>query len=421
MKGIMLALTLILVLFATVIFAEIQRPSPTPTLGLAEFSASISSDSSHDQLRADQARLKHRINALINGLAVFNGFEIRPFTSSADFKLSGSITQRNNEYEIAYLLNESSEHEVVNVVGYDGLVMSLSQIIRDINPPGSSRVDRRLHEMRRLSVISSINEQIDDSEMVLIPAGDFMMGTTKGYDDERPPHLETIEHDFYMDKYEVTCEAFVRFLNNIKLSLSDIDNWMMYNDYSLIEIIPENNTWQVLQGYEKYPIFGISQYGAASYCSDQGKRLPTEIEWEYAAKGGTDTEYYWGDEWDSSKTNNVLYGGEKASYYIGIGYWSPSHPTPLPVGQFEENPFGLHDMLGNVWEWTSSSYSVYPNVDDYIESNDRYYYDHSRKVLRGGAFNSLGLTISTTVRLPSDPDLMNALRGFRCVSDEPVE
>ncbi|HRK33586.1 MAG TPA: SUMF1/EgtB/PvdO family nonheme iron enzyme [Candidatus Hydrogenedentes bacterium] len=175
--------------------------------------------------------------------------------------------------------------------------------------------------------------------MLLIPGGEFTMGTEDRSPDERPRRVVHVE-PFYMDKYEVTNAQFK-------------------------EAFPE---YVVKKGQEDYPETGVTWEQATEYAKLVGKRLPTEIEWEKAARGTDVREYPWGQIWDPTIVN-VNTGKPGSRLY--------------PVGHFRANasPYGCLDMAGSVYEWTSSWYSAYPGNTDIVKE-----YGQVFRVLRGGSF-----------------------------------
>jgi len=133
-------------------------------------------------------------------------------------------------------------------------------------------------------------------------------------------------------------------------------------------------------GVQSRPVENVSWHQAKEYCQRLGKRLPTEWEWENAASSKTGTKYYWGNEFDS---DFAWFNGNSSS-------------RTNPVGQKKPNPIGLHDMTGNVWEWTDSG-----------EDNIKY--------LRGGSWNTYASGMRISDRRRSDPSFTSSTYGFRCV------
>jgi formylglycine-generating enzyme required for sulfatase activity len=243
--------------------------------------------------------------------------------------------------------------------------------------------------------------------MVLIPAGEFEMGSND-YDDEKPVHTVYLDA-FYMDKYEVTNAQYVKFLNDYGKNtdaaghkLLDIDS-----EFCLIEKV--GNTYRPKSGYENHPVIEVSWYGAAAYAQFYGKRLPTEAEWEKAARGGlVGKKYPWGDE---------AYKG-KASFGSGL----------KPVGSFAPNGYGLYDMAGNVWEWCADEYdSGYyskspknnpkgPGITITFKNND-FTSVTIRRVLRGGSWCRYPGLFRCSGRNDYRPTYACNDIGFRCSQD----
>ena len=164
-----------------------------------------------------------------------------------------------------------------------------------------------------ISEIGSTNSQ--KNQMKLIPDGCFMMGSLDGPANEKPYH-EVCLNSFLIDITEVTQKMF--------------KNIMGYNPSHFKE--------------EQLPIEGVTWKEANKYCSSRGKRLPTEAEFEYASRAGTKTKYYWGNEIGINNAN-----------CIGCGsIWDGTKTSP--VASFPPNPWGLYDMIGNVWEWVNDWY-----------------------------------------------------------------
>ncbi|MFQ6042958.1 MAG: formylglycine-generating enzyme family protein [Candidatus Poribacteria bacterium] len=223
----------------------------------------------------------------------------------------------------------------------------------------------------------------DGAPMALIPAGEFQMGSYDGDNDEKPVHTVYLDA-FYMDKYEVTVEQYRKFIQATGHSPPD---WSKVYEYS-----PTDN----------HPIIFVSWEDAQAYCKWAGKRLPTEAEWEKAARGGlVGKKYPWGDSIDSGKAN---YGGNVGS--------------TTPVGKYPPNGYGLYDMAGNVWEWCADWY-------------DRNYYSSSPRenppgapsgrfrVCRGGAWNNNPSLMRVANRDRHAPTYSNVNQGFRCVVSSP--
>ena len=193
--------------------------------------------------------------------------------------------------------------------------------------------------------------------MVLIPAGNFEMGSNSGYSDETPVHTVYVDA-FYMDKYEVTNAQYQQFVDaNPQWGKDRIPG--KYHDGNYL-FHWNGNSYPI--GKENHPVVYVSWYGAMAYAGWAGKRLPTEAEWEKAARGGlVDKKYPWGDSIDASHAN---YGNK-------VG-------DTTAVGSYASNGYGLHDMAGNVWEWC---------LDEY--ARDFYARSPRRNPVSGGAITSI--------------------------------
>jgi len=181
-------------------------------------------------------------------------------------------------------------------------------------------------------------------EMVPIPAGPFIMGSGDGPGDERPAHRVDLPA-FSIDRTPVTNAEFAAFLNAMgpvnskKERLFDFDD----NDARIHE---RGDKWIADIGFENHPVVEASWFGARDYCAWAGKRLPTEAEWEKAARGTDGRKYPWGNS-PPDKT--------KARFHA-------AYNQTAPVDSFAKgaSPYGLLDLAGNAWEWVSSAYLPYP-------------------------------------------------------------
>jgi formylglycine-generating enzyme required for sulfatase activity len=218
--------------------------------------------------------------------------------------------------------------------------------------------------------------------MVLVPAGEFWMGRDDGNDDEKPRHRVDLDA-YYIDRYEITNELYQRFTKATRRPA------------------PQFRSQPNLNGASE-PVVGVSWHDAEAYCRWAGKRLPTEAEWEKAARGVDGRSYPWGEQWDPGRANS------KESQQNGAS----------PVGSYPGgvSPYGAHDMAGNVWEWVSDWYAK----DSYTRErprNPRGPETGSWKVLRGGSWGYLPYLLRTTSRLSIMPELRNTVIGFRCATD----
>jgi formylglycine-generating enzyme required for sulfatase activity len=220
------------------------------------------------------------------------------------------------------------------------------------------------------------------SSMAQVPAGKFIMGSNERWDDEAPEHISATDA-FYIDLNEVTNADYKNFVKATKRTHPF--HW------------PEGN---LPKSKENHPVTYVSWFDANDYCSWAGKRLPTEQEWEKAARGEEGLIYPWGNEWSLDKSNNP--------YKNSTG--------TEPVGSYPKgrSPYGLNDISGNVWEWVNSYYLPHPG-----NPVTRAEYGEDKRVLKGGSwFDCLsygcGLSAPTFNRSFFTPEVKNNSFGFRC-------
>ncbi|HSB70803.1 MAG TPA: SUMF1/EgtB/PvdO family nonheme iron enzyme [Candidatus Methylomirabilis sp.] len=222
----------------------------------------------------------------------------------------------------------------------------------------------------------------DGAEMVLVPAGEFWMGSDDNDADysERPRHQVALSA-FYIDKFPVTNTRFKRFVGATGHRGPQI--WFT----------PRINK-------PDQPVVRVSWEDAQAYCRWAGKRLPTEAEWEKAARGTDGRRYPWGDKWDPTRANSNDGG--------------PGKPTPVGSYPNGASPSGALDMAGNVWEWTSSLYHAYPyRADDGREDPS----SREPRVGRGGSWFNLPWLLRVSYRLINPPTNRYYNLGFRCAQD----
>ncbi|MFO0775410.1 MAG: formylglycine-generating enzyme family protein [Nitrospiraceae bacterium] len=256
-----------------------------------------------------------------------------------------------------------------------------------------------------LSVVSTQTAQAvtevkakDGAPMILIPAGSFPMGVPigdrDGGRDEYPRHHVTLD-DYYLDKYEVTNAQYIAFVQatNHRVPQHPKDD--------------TRNLWQkglMPESIKDQPVINVDWYDAEAYCKWAGKRLPTEAEWEKAARGGDDRRFPWGNVEPTAKHLNYLqrWHGEK---------------TLMPVGSYEagKSPFGVYDMAGNVWEWVNDWYDP-TYYEKSPEKNPPGPETGAEKVLRSSGWAVEAPLVRVFTRVSSNPQIRNETTGFRCAS-----
>lgn len=295
--------------------------------------------------------------------------------------------------------------------------------------------------------------------MVLVPAGPFIMGSNLRDDsgkqeeyglvnplylDEHPEHTVTIDA-FYIDAYEVTNARYKRFVektrrqsrendpNSENFGDREPDQWSQ-NGYNLVEerlratdletlrwiateyfkldmdttVMDKNALVKAMlkdqTKHDSLPVTGVTWYDANAYCAWVGKRLPTEEEWEKAARGPDGRMYPWGNEWQQDYVNT----GDDSEWEEGIA----------PVGSYPENRsvYGVYDLAGNVWEWVGSWYRPYPGTDYQNKDFGQYF-----RVIRGGGGGighyALSVFFRGSARSYAPPHQPSNDVGFRCAKD----
>ena len=241
-------------------------------------------------------------------------------------------------------------------------------------------------------------------DMVLIPAGEFSMGDAfnEGESDELPVHTVYLDA-FYMDKYEVTNAQYAAFLNQYGKNTDASGNELLNIDDSYIHKV--GGSYRATSGDDNHPVVQVSWYGAKAYAEFYGKRLPTEAEWEKAARGGlAGKRYPWGDSISHDDTNYSGTGGRDV--------WGATSP----VGSFAPYGYGLYDMAGNVWEWCADWYdsSYYANSPSSAPQGPG---SGTYRVLRGGGWYDDPEFLRVAGR-GVDPAFTSHVNGFRCVSQD---
>jgi formylglycine-generating enzyme required for sulfatase activity len=253
-------------------------------------------------------------------------------------------------------------------------------------------------KLANTSFSKEVREEVKD--MILVEGGIFQMGSNEGDYDEVPVHQVEIS-SFYIDKYEVTNEQFCKFLNEKKNQSEGGGKWLEVDDEDC-NILEKDGTFKPRPTFEKHPVVEVSWYGARAYAEWVGKRLPTEAEWEYAARGG-------------KKSKKTKFAGSNIASEVAY-YDSNSDGSTFPVGQLKPNELGIFDMSGNVWEWVSDYYS-----EDYYKisakKNPKGPEKKDFRILRGGSWVSIEDELRVATRDYAYPYSSYYLNGFRCARE----
>jgi formylglycine-generating enzyme required for sulfatase activity len=256
----------------------------------------------------------------------------------------------------------------------------------------------------------------DGAVMVYVPAGAFQMGSSeveiddllarcdrpglfcdrKLYEPETPPHSVTLD-GFWIDRTEVTNAQFVAYLNEFGNRREGGGSAVRFGQ-GYIRIQEEDGAYRVSEGAAGHPVVMVSWYGAQAYCEWVGARLPTEAEWEYAARGPAGHTYPWGDDPPTLELTRFSSG------------------STVAVGGYPDGASwcGAQDMAGNVWEWTADWFGPYPAGP---QENPRGPASGTMRVLRGGGWHAAWQQVRSTFRLhDTAPSSVNGCIGFRCAA-----
>ena len=227
-----------------------------------------------------------------------------------------------------------------------------------------------------------------ENEWIFIPAGDFLMGSDDGAPDEKPERRVRLS-PYLIQKYEVTVHEYMEFVritsHRSPLTVRDNANRPFFD-------------------HPNKPIVYVSWDDATDYCKWIGGRLPTEAEWEKAARGITGRKWPWGNE---ARSNAANLSGEEDRY---------RYTAPVGALDHDVSPFGLYDMGGNAREWVSDWYGerYYSTAPS---ENPKGPLEGDNRVLRGGSWNDTADLARTTARMKMFPDYRDMSIGFRCAKD----
>ena len=291
-----------------------------------------------------------------------------------------------------------------------------SQITTGTKPPSSTPGENSLDENQLIPTETGLmafeigSMKLSDKDgmiLVYVPGGEFEMGSENSPDEE-PVHKVYL-NAFWIDRSEITNAMFTVFLNNEGNQEENGVSWFdAKSEYVHIHLEDEN--WIFDEEFANYPVSDVSWFGANAYCEWANRRLPTEAEWEKAARG-TDGRLY---PWGNTSPNSSL--AKFSSGLTGVGAITTGSFSPAG-----DSPYGAQDMSGNVWEWVQDWY----DADYYLNSE----YENPQgpsngvllKVIRGGAWNTSNALLSSANRESNYLDAMTNFIGFRCVKDENLQ
>ncbi|HEC23390.1 MAG TPA: hypothetical protein ENI95_10800 [Chloroflexi bacterium] len=235
-----------------------------------------------------------------------------------------------------------------------------------------------------------------DHLMVRVPAGTFTMGGETGYARDLPAHQVTLTYDYWIDVFEVTNGQYLECVTSGPCYPPQRSDSYSFEDYFGNPV------------YADHPVIWVTWFQADTYCRWRDARLPTEAEWEYAARGPDGRIYPWGNSPPDCTRVNYAPTDPDTEWCVGDTMPVGSYPTGI-------SPFGVHDMSGNVWEWVADwfgSYSEGPQTDPTGPPSG------TERVERSGSLANPAYTIRPAHRLSNPPDHGNYGLGFRCVRSE---
>jgi len=308
---------------------------------------------------------------------------------------TATITQQERLWY--WLLQHESQHsETITVVKQ---LLSLSQT------PLLIQNQRCIFGASVASAPRSPAIKVGDTDMIEIPAGCFEMGdeTIAAIDNERREHIVELK-TYWIDRFPVTCWQYRQFMAAGGYQNSE---WWSEAGWSWLQHYPVAKPlyWSDGSEWDDHPVCGVSWYEAEAYANFAGKRLPTESEWEKAAGGQLYLlhryPYPWGYDLPTSRHCNH-------DHWVG-------HTTPVTAYSLNRSPYGCEDMLGNVWEWTTSWFKGYPGFRPYPYSGySQAYFDQQHRVLRGGSWATRPWALRSSFRNWYHPNVRQIFVGFRC-------
>lgn len=316
-----------------------------------------------------------------------------------------------------------------------------------------STSDKRETSESAQNQVTSTELAIESDErtkmMVRLDGGSFLMGTNsdEGFsEDGEGPVREVVIDPFFINKYAVTTAEFLEFVRETGYTTdAETYGWsFVFEDFvnkndqkRIIQNVNAAPWWVAVEGANwfqpngpsitvlderdllKHPVTHVSWNDAQAYANWAGKRLPTEAEWEYAARGGFEQlRFPWGDELrpDGKHRCNIWQGNFPEHNREEDGYLQTA-----PVNEFEPNSYGLYNVAGNVWEWCTDWFSPdYHTTDDYERTNPTGPHEGSERVMRGGSYlchHSYCNRYRVAARSKNTPDSSTGNIGFRCVVD----
>lgn len=254
-------------------------------------------------------------------------------------------------------------------------------------------------------LIADYQLPITDSPAIEIPGGEFYMGSdaAEALDNERSRHLCYLEA-YSIDRYPVTCGQYRDFMESGGYQNPD---WWSADGWKWLQSAKVDRPlyWSENPAFNNHPVCGVSWYEAEAYCNFSGKRLPSEAEWEKAASWDATNQTYRIYPWGEEQPNGSL-----CNHGNNIASTSPVDAFPKGA-----SAAGCCDMLGNVWEWTASTFDAYPGFESYpYRGYSQVYFDGEHRVLKGGSWATFPQALRSSFRNWYYPGVRQIISGFRC-------
>lgn len=277
--------------------------------------------------------------------------------------------------------------------------------------------------MRQSDNHTPSNNILGLDRMVFIPAGDFQMGNIESDSKNGEQQFHTVYTDaFYIDMYEVTNAEY-------KIFVDEKPEWRKENVYQGFSdgYLTHWSDNRISQGYEEHPVVFVSWHAAMSYAKWIGKRLPTEAEWEKAARGGLDYQKF---PWGNTPTDGTQcnFADKNTNLEHSNMDVDDRYRWTAPVGSYSPNGYGIYDMAGNVEEWCldafhyqidnkSTRYNPIGGAERISDVVENYKTIETERVMRGGAWDDDSRFLQITSRDNYPPANTEDRLGFRCVKD----
>ena len=335
---------------------------------------------------------------------------VEPLKITFDASSSGDYEDGNN---LQYRWDCNADSVWDSDWSTDKTITFKFDLINEVQVMVEAKDSQGLTNTYTLPVVNKFND------MVFVPAGDFIMGSNMFEIDERPVH-EVYLDDFWIDKYPVTNQKYAEFLNEFvdKYPQREPDI-AQFIDLSGQEskILYDAGKYVANSLYKHHPVVNVTWYGADAYCRFYNKRLPTEAEWEKAARGTDARIYAWGDVADSSSANYWNSGDPFDDNTTPVGFYNGQNYKGFHTSN-SPSYFGAYDMGGNVKEWVfdwylRNYYSQTPKVNPTGPQTG------TRKVVRGGGYLFHVENLRVTYRYAMLPEKSANFIGFRCLKSLP--